>query len=39
VRANPGSGMRGWKNDELKHYLAECSFAERIIFTGICTLD
>lgn len=45
VRANPDApyilvctGMWGWKNDELTHYLAECGYAERIVFTGFVDL-
>jgi glycosyltransferase involved in cell wall biosynthesis len=41
LRKNPGApyvlvctGMWGWKNDELKQYLATCGLAERVIFTG-----
>ncbi|AVA25734.1 glycosyltransferase family 1 protein [Rhizobium sp. NXC24] len=45
VRANPKepyvlvcTGMWGWKNDDLKNYLAECGFADRVIFTGFADL-
>lgn len=38
---NPGepyvlvcSGLWGWKNDELKDYLAKCGCGDRVIFTG-----
>jgi glycosyltransferase involved in cell wall biosynthesis len=38
---NPGNpyvlvcaGMWGWKNDELKQYLAACGFADRVVFPG-----
>jgi glycosyltransferase involved in cell wall biosynthesis len=38
---NPGAshvlvcaGMWGWKNDELKQYLAICGFADRVVFPG-----
>ncbi|MGY5810815.1 glycosyltransferase family 4 protein [Rhizobium sp. LEGMi198b] len=45
VRANPKepyvlvcTGMWGWKNDDLKNYLAQCGFADRVIFTGFAEL-
>jgi len=46
VRANPSepyvlvcSGMWGWKNDDLKVYLEQCGFADRVIFTGFADLE
>jgi glycosyltransferase involved in cell wall biosynthesis len=45
IRANPKepyvlvcTGMWGWKNDDLKDYLAKCGFADRVIFTGFADL-
>lgn len=45
LRHNPDSphvlvctGMWGWKNDELRDYLAQCDFADRVVFTGFAEL-